>query len=56
VATDGHGFVGLKGAAALPDLQRDGIFAVGACESPTDIAGCLAQAEAVSAAVLGCPR
>jgi heterodisulfide reductase subunit A len=52
VALDPQGFFGLKGAAALPDLQRKGIFAIGAGEAPKDIAGCLAQAEAVSALIL----
>jgi len=52
VAVDPCGFFGLKGALALSDLQRAGIYAVGACERPQDIAGCVAQAEAVSALVL----
>jgi heterodisulfide reductase subunit A len=52
VPLDERGFVGLKGATAFPDLQRPGIYVVGACESPKDIAGCLDQADAVSAAVL----
>jgi len=52
VATDEHGFFGLKTGSALPDMQRDGIYVVGAGESPKDIAGCIAQAAAVSAMVL----
>lgn len=49
---DENGFIGLKRADALADLQRDSIYAVGACEGPKDIAGCIAQAEAVSAEIL----
>ena len=52
VALDEQGFFGVKGPSALPDLRRDGIYVVGACESPKDMAGCIAQGEAVSAAVL----
>ncbi len=52
IPTDEQGFLGLKGASAAPDLQRRGIYVVGASESPKDIAGCIAQAEAVSALIL----
>jgi heterodisulfide reductase subunit A len=52
VPIDEHGFLGFKGALPLPQMQRDGIYAVGACESPKDIASCIAQAEAVSAAIV----
>jgi len=52
VPIDEYGFLGFKGASSLPDLQQDGIFAAGACESPKDIQSCMAQAEAVSAAVI----
>lgn len=52
VALDAQGFFGLKGETCLPDLQREGIFVAGACEWPKDIAGCMAQAEAVAAAVM----
>ncbi len=52
VALDARGFLGLKGETCLPDLQREGIFAAGACEWPKDIADCMAQAEAVAAAVM----
>ena len=52
VALDEQGFFGVKEAAALPDLRREGVFVVGACESPKDMAGCIAQAEAISATVL----
>ncbi len=52
VPLDEQGFFGLKTASPLPDMQRAGVFVVGACESPKDIAGCIAQAEAVSAMVL----
>jgi len=52
VPLDENGFVGLRGISCMPDLQREGVFAAGACESPKDIAGCMAQAEAVSALVL----
>jgi len=56
VAIDEQGFFGLKGASSLPDLQREGIYVVGACESPKDIAGSIAQAEAVSAVILSGQR
>jgi heterodisulfide reductase subunit A len=52
VPLDEHGFFGLKGAAPLPVLQRDGIFVAGACESPKDVQSCMRQAEAVSAAII----
>lgn len=52
VPLDEQGFFGLKGAGGLPDLQKEGIFVAGACESPKDIAGSIVQAEAVSAMVL----
>jgi heterodisulfide reductase subunit A len=52
VPVDEQGFFGLKGASALPALQREGIFVAGACESPKDIQSCMAQAEVVSAAVV----
>lgn len=49
---DESGFLGLKTASALPLTQREGVYVAGACESPKDIAGCVAQAEAVSALLL----
>ncbi len=52
VPVDEHGFFGFKGASSLPGLQREGIFVAGACESPKDIAACMREAEAVSAAVI----
>lgn len=52
VPVDEHGFFGFKGASALPGLQREGVFVAGACESPKDIAGCMREAAAVSAAVI----
>jgi heterodisulfide reductase subunit A len=52
VPLDEQGFFGLNGASALSAMQREQIFAVGACESPKDIQSCMAQAEAVSAAVI----
>ena len=52
VAVDEQGFFGLKGAGALPAMQQEGIFAVGACEGPKDIESCMRQAEAVSAAII----
>ena len=52
---DAQGFLGLKTASALPDMQRAGLFTVGACESPKDIAACIAQAEAVGAMILQKP-
>jgi heterodisulfide reductase subunit A len=53
VPLDEQGFFGLKNASPLPALQQEGIFVAGACESPKDIKSCMAQAEAVSAAVIG---
>lgn len=52
VPVDEYGFFGLKNASPLPELQHKGIFTAGACESPKDIQACMAQAEAVSAAIL----
>ncbi len=52
VPLDQQGFFGIKNASAIPDMMRDGIFVAGAAESPKDIAGCIAQAEAVTAAVI----
>ena len=53
VPVDEQGFFGLKNASPLPALQREGIFVAGACESPKDIQSCMAQAEAVSATIIG---
>jgi len=53
VAVDDQGFFGYKGGVGPADLRRKHIFAAGACESPKDIASSIAQAEAVSAAILG---
>lgn len=52
VTLDENGFFGIKGVSAFGDLQRKGIYAAGACQGPKDIAGSIAQAKAVSAAVL----
>ena len=52
VAMDEHGFFGVKSASSMSDTQKEGIFAAGSCASPKDIAGCIAQAQAVSAIVL----
>jgi heterodisulfide reductase subunit A len=52
VPLDEQGFFGLKGASALPALQREGIYVAGACESPKDIQSCMTQAEVVSAAIV----
>jgi len=52
IALDRHGFFGLKGACALPRLQKEGIYVAGAGESPKDIAACIAQAEAVGSRIL----
>lgn len=51
IPVDEQGFFGFKTASPLPALQCEGIFVAGACESPKDIQSCMAQAEAVSAAV-----
>jgi len=53
VPIDEQGFWGLKGASALPELQREGIYAIGACEWPKDIESCMAQAEAISSLIIG---
>jgi heterodisulfide reductase subunit A len=52
VTVDEYGFFGFKSVSPLPVLQREGIFVAGACESPKDIQSCMAQAEAVSTAVI----
>ncbi|MFC1504470.1 FAD-dependent oxidoreductase [Spirochaetota bacterium] len=52
VALDDQGFFGLKGGRALSELHAEGIYAIGAGESPKDIAGSIAQAEAISASIL----
>ena len=52
VPVDEYGFFGFKNASALPTLQKKAIYTAGACESPKDIQSCMAQAEAVSAAIL----
>jgi heterodisulfide reductase subunit A len=52
VPLDEQGFFGLKGASALPALQREGMYVAGACESPKDIQSCMTQAEMVSAAII----
>jgi heterodisulfide reductase subunit A len=52
VPLDEFGFFGFKDAAPLPDMQREGIFAAGACESPKDIQSSMAQADAVSAMIM----
>jgi len=52
MAVDEQGFFGMKGLSGLPDVAREGFFVAGACESPKDIAGSIAQAEAVSALIL----
>jgi len=52
VPVDSQGFFGLKGAGPLSAMQKAGVYAVGACESPKDVAGCIAQGEAISAVVL----
>jgi len=52
VPLDEYGFFGLKGPSGLPDLQRRGIYTVGACESPKDIAQSIAQSKAVSTLIL----
>jgi len=53
IPVDEYGFLGLKDASGLPELQRKGIFVAGACESPKDIESTIAQAQAVSAAIIG---
>lgn len=52
VPIDSQGFFGIKGASALADMQREGIYAAGAAESPKDIAGSIAQAQAVCTAIM----
>lgn len=50
--TDESGFLGIKGASNLPDMQREGFYAVGGSESPKDLASSIAQAQAVGAAII----
>ena len=52
VPLDEQGFFGFKNASSLPALQREGIYTVGACESPKDIQSCIAQAEATGSVVI----
>jgi heterodisulfide reductase subunit A len=52
IPVDEYGFLGFKSASSFPTLQRSGIYAAGACESPKDIQNSMAQAEAVSTAIL----
>jgi heterodisulfide reductase subunit A len=52
IPLDRYGFFGFKNAGPLPELQREGIFVAGACESPKDIESSIAQAEAVCSAIL----
>ena len=52
VALDEQGFFGLKGVSGISDVQKEGIFVAGTGESPMDIAGSIAQAEAVSAMII----
>ncbi len=49
---DEQGFLGFKNASALPALQQEGIYVAGTCESPKDIKSSMAQAEAISAAII----
>jgi len=52
IPTDLNGFFGIKGASALPDLQKEGLYVAGTSESPKDIAATIAQAEAVSVTLM----
>ena len=52
IPLDDYGFFGVKKAGAMPDLFHDRIWVAGAGEAPRDIAGTIAQAEAVSADLL----
>ena len=52
IPVDEHGFFGLKTVSGTSDYQKPGIFAIGACEAPRDIAGCIGHAEAVVARLL----
>jgi len=50
---DEYGFLGIKRPAGLfCNMQREAFYAVGAVESPKDIAGCIRQADAVSATII----
>ncbi|HJO93502.1 MAG TPA: FAD-dependent oxidoreductase [Victivallales bacterium] len=57
IAIDEYGFFGLKGAAGITETQRENIYVAGTCESPKDITGSMAQAEAVCSKILvsSCP-
>lgn len=52
VPLDENGFFGLKNASALAELNRKNVYVAGACEGPKDIAGSIAQAKAVCAAII----
>jgi len=52
ISADEYGFFGLKESSPLADLQKQGIYTVGTCEWPKDIKDCIAQAQAVSTAIL----
>ncbi|MFH1477020.1 MAG: NAD(P)-binding protein [Verrucomicrobiota bacterium] len=52
LAVDERGFLGIKGAAGLPQTQRPNIFVAGTCVYPQDIAATIGQAEAVCAEIL----
>jgi heterodisulfide reductase subunit A len=51
-AADEQGFFGLKSAGSICDLQKKGVFAVGACENPKDIQATIAQSQAVCEKIL----
>lgn len=52
LAVDKEGFLGIKGAAGLPQTHRQNIFIAGTCANPQDIAAVIGQAEAVCAEIL----
>jgi len=52
LAVDPQGFLGIKGAALLPQTHRQNIFVAGTCGNPQDIAATISQAEAVCAEIL----
>jgi heterodisulfide reductase subunit A len=52
VPLDEYGFFGHKGVRGLTETWKPGIFVAGAAESPMDLAGAMASAEAVCAAIV----
>ena len=52
VPLDEHGFFGFKGVSAQAETWKAGVYIAGAAEAPTDLAGAIASAEAITAMIL----